>query len=168
MIVIGYQGIGKTTLSLNDSKYIDLESTNTWFMKDGKRKRWDNWAEIYTNFAADLSIKYDRTVFVSSHDVVRRELMRFVGLTTIIVCCPIPELKDQWVQRLQERYDRSGLDKDYRALMNAKDRYTENVNELMASGYEVARITSMDYKLGDVLAVYDSPAKVCPDWEGLI
>lgn len=30
MIIIGYQGIGKSTLAKNSLKYIDLESGNFW------------------------------------------------------------------------------------------------------------------------------------------
>jgi len=36
MIVIGYQGIGKSTLSKTNDKYIDLESGN--FFVDGTRQ----------------------------------------------------------------------------------------------------------------------------------
>ena len=35
MIVIGYQGIGKSSLAGRDHKYVDLESGNFWV--DGKR-----------------------------------------------------------------------------------------------------------------------------------
>lgn len=35
MIVIGYQGIGKSTLANKDLRFIDLESGNFWV--DGKR-----------------------------------------------------------------------------------------------------------------------------------
>lgn len=31
MIIIGYQGIGKSTLAHEDNKYIDLESGNFWY-----------------------------------------------------------------------------------------------------------------------------------------
>ena len=151
MIIIGYQGIGKSTLAEQYYNYLDLESTNTWFEENGERKRWPNWAEIYVNFAVDLSSKQHYTVFVSSHEVVRLELMKHVKETQIAVCCPSLELKDQWIDRLQQRYDQSKLDKDYRALMNAKDRYAENISSLMCSGFPVIEIDSIYYNQSKVI-----------------
>ena len=158
MIIIGYQAIGKSTLSGQFHRWLDLESTNTWFEENGERKRWPNWAEIYVNFAVDLSANQRYNVFVSSHREVRLELMKHVQDTRIIVCCPSLELKDQWIERLQRRYDKSGLDKDYRALMNAKDCYTENIQELMESGFPVIQITSMKYELSMLIENGAGPA----------
>ena len=150
MIIIGYQGIGKTTLSKNYYNYIDLESTNTWFEENGERKRWPNWAEIYVNFAVDLSENYHHTVFVSSHQVVRDELKKR-DIPMVAVCCPRPELKEPWISRLRARYDYSGKDKDYRALMNAVDRYEENIAEIANSGFPVFWIDLMNYDLAKVI-----------------
>lgn len=151
MIIIGYQAIGKTSLATTYATYTDLESTNTWFTdENGERKRWPNWAEIYVNFAVDLSDHYGHTVFVSSHQVVRDELKKR-GTRMVAVVCPRPELKDQWIEKLQRRYDESGLDKDYRALMNAKDRYVDNINEMANDGFPVFWIDNMDYKLWKVI-----------------
>ena len=69
MIVIGYQGIGKSTYSNKDITCIDLESGNFWV--DGVRL--DDWYKVYCNIANHLS-KQGYTVFVSSHQVVRDEL----------------------------------------------------------------------------------------------
>jgi hypothetical protein len=43
----------------------------------------------------------------------------------------IIETKKNELQKLERRYEDSGLEKDYRALMNAKDRYEDNILELM-------------------------------------
>ena len=140
MIVIGYQGIGKSTLSKNNLNFIDLESGNFWV--DGKRA--DDWYKPYCQIAEHLS-QQGYIVFVSSHEVVRNQLK---NSTEDVKCCvPSPELKDAWVQKLQERYCMSQLDKDYKAFMNAKDRFTENVHEIIESGYDVILITRMDYNL---------------------
>lgn len=47
-IVIGYQGVGKSTMCRKHNDCIDLESSSFWF-KDANNnpKRWDNWADIY-------------------------------------------------------------------------------------------------------------------------
>ena len=101
MIVIGYQGIGKSTLG-GKSKFIDLESGNMWV--DGKRA--DDWYIPYCNIAIHLS-KQGFTVFTSSHEVVRNYLKN--STEEVVICCPTLELKDQWIERLQTRYDKSKL-----------------------------------------------------------
>ena len=66
----------------------------------------------------------------------------------VAVVYPSIELKDGWIDRLEQRYDNSGLDKDYKALMNAKDRFEENIKELSESNimYKIALI-DMKYDL---------------------
>jgi ABC-type proline/glycine betaine transport system ATPase subunit len=131
MIVIGYQGIGKSTLSKLSNEYIDLESGNFWV--DGKRA--EDWYKPYCNIAIDLSSQ-GYIVFLSSHDVVRKYFIE-ENIDTkeqIIVIVPSFELKDQWIEKLEQRYNYSQLDKDYRAYMNAKDRYIENIYELCEDG----------------------------------
>lgn len=108
MIVIGYQGIGKSTLSNADTKCIDLESGN--FRVDGKRA--DDWYKAYCKIANHLS-EQGYTVFVSSHEVVRNELMK--SKEKVVIVCPSIGLKDKWIEKLENRYAISHLDKDYRA-----------------------------------------------------
>lgn len=142
MIVIGYQGIGKSTLAGRDNKFIDLESGNFWV--DGKRS--DDWYKPYCNIAEHLS-KQGYIVFTSSHEVVRKQLENSSEI--IVLVYPSIELKDEWIDKLEERYAISKLEKDYKALMNAVDRYKENIKELSESNhkyYEVV-ITKMDYDL---------------------
>ena len=68
MIYVGYQGIGKSSIS-GKNNCIDLESGNFWV--DGKRI--DDWYKIYVNIAEHLS-NQGYKVFMSSHKVVREEL----------------------------------------------------------------------------------------------
>ena len=67
MIIIGYQGIGKSTLSARNLKYVDLESSNFWFddPETKQRVRHFNWYEMYCNVAEYLS-RQGYVVFVSS------------------------------------------------------------------------------------------------------
>lgn len=123
MIVIGYQGIGKSTLACRDICYLDLESGNFWV--DGKRA--DDWYKPYCQIAEHLS-QQGYIVFTSSHEVVRERLKN--STETVVVVYPAVELKDEWISRLEKRYQESGLEKDYKALMNAKDRYVENIHEI--------------------------------------
>ena len=141
MIVIGYQGIGKSSLAGRDNKFIDLESSNFWV--DGKRA--DDWYKPYCQIAEHLS-QQGYIVFTSSHEVVRKQL---VGSTEpVVIVYPSETLKDEWIGKLWLRYQRTGLDKDYKAYANAKDRFTENVRELAECDipYKIA-LTKIDYDL---------------------
>lgn len=126
MIVIGYQGIGKSSLAGRDRKYIDLESSNFWV--DGKRA--EDWYKPYCNIAEHLS-KQGYIVFTSSHEVVRNQLAH--STEPVVVVYPAPELKNMWIDKLENRYRESRSEKDYKALMNAKDRYLDNIHELATS-----------------------------------
>lgn len=146
MIIVGYQGIGKSTLADKDLKYIDLESSN--FFVEGKRA--DNWYAVYCKIAVSLSDQgYD--VFMSSHQVVRDELNRIPYIEKMIVC-PSVELKDAWIEKLKIRYEQSlnpqEKDKNYKAYMNAVDRYEDNIRELMdEKSFEICVIKNMNYDL---------------------
>ena len=123
MIIVGYQGIGKSSLAGRDKKFIDLESGNFWI--DGKRA--DDWYKPYCKIAEHLS-QQGYYVFVSSHEVVRNQLKD--SQETIVVVYPSIDLKNEWIDKLETRYAETNLEKDYKALMNAKDRYDENITEL--------------------------------------
>ncbi len=118
MIIVGYPCIGKTTYA-NSHGYnvIDLESSN--FIKDG------SWVESYCNVAIDLSkLGYD--VFVSSHDAVRKQLLKS-GYELIFAIYPSLEIKGEWIERLYNRYLNTELEKDYRAWQRAASYYDEDV-----------------------------------------
>ena len=140
MIIIGYQGIGKSTLSKQDMRFIDLESGNFWV--DGKRA--DDWYKPYCQIAEHLS-QQGYVVFTSSHAVVREQLKNSKEDVKVVV--PALTLKEPWIKRLEERYTDSKLEKDFKALANAKVRYTENIQEIMDSGFDIILIESMNYNL---------------------
>lgn len=146
MIIIGYPGIGKSSISCAENNCIDLDSSNFWY--NDKRDEW--WYVYYCNLAVDLS-NQGFTVFVSSHKEVRDYLLNFIDKTTIICIFPEPYLKDKWIEKLENRYEKKPSVKNYEALMNAKDRFEENVNEMRASGYLYYGISDMDYNLLDIV-----------------
>ena len=146
MIVVGYQGIGKSTLAGRDYKYIDLESGNFWI--DGKRA--NDWYKPYCKIAEHLSAQ-GYIVFISSHEVVRQYL---VGNSRepVVLVYPSIELKDVWIDKLEKRYIKSGLEKDYKALINAKYSYVENIKELQESCIEYKlEIDELSYDLEAML-----------------
>lgn len=124
MIFVGYQGIGKSTLSKESHLYIDLESSN--FFVDGKRD--DNWYKVYTNIANNLA-QQGYIVFTSSHEVLRN-YMREQNIEFVTIC-PSLELKDAWLNKLETRYEKTKLDKDYRAWQNGLQMYEQNINSLL-------------------------------------
>lgn len=145
MIVIGYQGIGKSSLAGRDHKYIDLESGNFWV--DGKRT--DDWYKPYCQIAEHLS-QQGYIVFTSSHEVVRNQLMN--SNEVVVLVYPSLKLKNLWIDKLENRYRETGLKKDYKALMNAKDRYDENIQELADSHF--------NFKLELIDSEYDLEASL--------
>lgn len=150
MIVIGYQGIGKSTLASRNLKYIDLESSNFWFddAETKQRVRHSNWYEMYCNVAEDLSGQ-GYIVFVSSHQPVRERLSK--SEEYVITCVPSLDLKEQWLEKLHIRFKESGLEKDYKAYMNALDRFTENITEIINSGFDALVINDMHYDLRNLI-----------------
>ena len=140
MIIIGYQGIGKSTLCARKTNCIDLESSQ--FNISGNRP--DGWEIIYCRIATYLSSK-GLIVFTSSHATVR-ELLKNRG-AKVIVCCPKKELRDQWLEKLRLRYESTHLDKDLRAYYNAVDCYEENIDDMTSEGFDICWIDSMDYDL---------------------
>lgn len=141
MIIIGYQGIGKSSLAGRDRKFIDLESGNFWI--DGKRA--DDWYKPYCQIAEHLS-KQGYVVFVSSHEVVRNQLKH--SNEVVVLCYPSLKLKNMWTDKLENRYRNTGLEKDYKALMNAKKRFEENIRELSESNFNFRiELSEVDYDL---------------------
>ena len=144
MIIIGYQGIGKSTTAKKSDKFIDLESSCFWY--EGKRVT--DWYIYYCQIAEDLS-RQGYTVFVSSHAVVRDFLKS--SKEKVIIICPSPMLKEPWCKKLQDRYEKDKSDKNYKAWKNAEDRFDENIKELLLSSFSKILICSMDYDLENLI-----------------
>lgn len=146
MIVIGYQGIGKTTLCKrygNRKGFIDLESS---LLKDpfNDNKRPDNWAEIYCRIALSLSGQ-GYTVFVSSHKIVQDILEH--SLDQVVAIYPDKELKDEWLKKLFLRMVETGVVKDKIAYLDAKENWDEEIDILENSPFVKAHIPEMNYNL---------------------
>lgn len=150
MIIIGYQGIGKSTLCKTYEKslrYIDLESG---LMRDpmNDNKRWDNWAEIYCNIALSLSDQ-GYMVFVSSHKAVQDILAE--SKDEVIAIYPSKRVKDEWIKKLLERYKKTGLRKDEIAWLDAKTNFDAEIDILENSSFAKSSICDMDYDLKEII-----------------
>lgn len=144
MIVIGYQGIGKSTLARKSKGFIDLESSS--FYVNGKRPT--DWHYYYNRIAENLS-KQGYVVFVSSHMPVR-DYFKTSDERAVIIC-PSKELKDEWIRRLQDRYHSNMTEKNLRALRNAVERFNENIDELIHDGIPSILLRDMHYSLETVI-----------------
>lgn len=141
MIIIGYQGIGKSTTSMKSKDIIDLESSNFWIpAKDvyteaqsirssDAKYRHSDWFEEYCNVAEDLS-RQGYIVFISSHEPVRKRLQNSNEIVVAIAPAPTTEMETVWIDKLKTRYENSKTDKDFKALKNAEDRYKQNISEI--------------------------------------
>ena len=112
MIIIGYQGIGKSTLA-GQENFINLESSI--FLHNSSCP--DDWYVYYCQIADSLS-KQGYTVFVSSREAVRNRLRKY-SKEQLFIVCPSVDLKEEWIDRLKQRFETTKLDKDYKDWMNA-------------------------------------------------
>ena len=160
MIIIGYQGIGKSSIA-GKNKCIDLESGNFWV--DGKRD--ENWYIPYCNIATHLS-QQGYTVCTSSHEVVRNQLKN--SNEKVIIIHPSISLKDEWIERLKVRYENTKSEKDYKAYMNAVDRYEENIKEIKDSGFDVVELNVLEYELDKVIEEAIAPKTTLIDADTII
>ena len=134
---------------------IDLESSATFVeLPNGQTYRPNNWEYIYANMAYNLN-EQGFHVFLSSHKAVRDALCteKFKDVRKVIIC-PSLDLKEKWIDRLTYRYEAFGLVKDYKALMNAKTMYDENIADLISEsdrGFEVIEIKDTIYDLADII-----------------
>lgn len=130
MIIIGYQGIGKSSLAGRRNEYIDLESSNFNDL-DGKKPQ--DWYRTYCKVAEDLSRQGYR-VFVSCHKEVQECLLG--SNEYILLCYPSVELEEQWLDKLQMRYERDPSDKNLAALETAKKYYRQHIVALDNSSHK--------------------------------
>lgn len=157
MIIIGYQGIGKSTLARSENGYIDLESRCFW--NDGKRP--DDWYIYYCQIAEHLS-KQGYVVFVSTHQTVRDFLRE--SAEVVITIYPSILLADKWKNKLKKRYESTRTEKDYKAWMNAENYYHVNISHLMMCGIPHLEIENTNYDLDKIIrAVIKKNPEVFPD-----
>ena len=126
MVIIGYQGIGKSTLCKDDYRFVDLESSI--FDKSDS-----GWYKSYISVAIYLS-NCGYIVFVSSHISVQEELIKRYengDISDLYEIYPSLELRDFWVNKLLKRYEDERTSKNYRAYINAKNSYNDSISVLM-------------------------------------
>lgn len=134
MIVMGYPGIGKTTLAkmYHDNDYIDLETSNFY-----KRPEW--YCD-YCNVAEDLS-RQGYIVLTGCHKEIREILKDSDELTVLIF--PEDKLKEKCIERLRKRAEFNGnKEKDLRALKRVEEKWEQDHEELQKIWDECPSIIS--------------------------
>ena len=145
MIIIGYPGIGKSTLA-GKLNCIDLESS---LFNNSNGNKYSDWTDYYCKIADDLS-KQGYNVFISSHSLVRTKIKK-ISKEKIICIIPSMTLKDEWINRLKKRAERTKLDKDIRAYIYVKSNFENNISEMRSSGFNYYIIKDMNYKLEKII-----------------
>lgn len=146
MIIAGYPGIGKSSIS-GKVNCIDLESS-LFFDSNGVRPA--KWYDYYYNVATSLS-KQGYVVLISTHASIINKLSKFSD-EKIITIIPSPTLKDEWIYKLKNRARETKLDKDFRAYINSKDMFDSNISSLMNNNkIDKYIIKDMNYKLENII-----------------
>ena len=144
LIVVGYQGVGKSSCS-GKNNCIDLESSNFYIGEE----RHEDWYITYCTIAINLAAQ-GYTVFTSSHECVVnyfRSVPLPPGVGKVVIFCPTLKMRNEWIDRLSNRYNRTDLFKDYKAYRNADAGYGEQITKLVHSGLPVYHPANIDYDL---------------------
>lgn len=159
LIIIGYQGIGKSSFVSSSNKTIDLESSN--FKVDGERD--DNWYVVYCRIAISLA-KQGYIVFTSSHQVVVEEFIKYSKLDndyTIVIVSPHHSLEIEWVEKLRQRWiDDADNEKNFIAYKDAEENFQNEIHWLSSKNeFPYIPIKTMDYSFSRIVegicCIYD-------------
>ena len=92
-----------------------------------------------------------KIVFVSSHEDVQRYLR--LSNETIVYVFPDTSLKDEWINKLRERYFSDKSEKNLKAYKRARDHFEEDIKALDCSvdynifGEFQLKLNNIDYDL---------------------
>lgn len=162
MIIVGFPGIGKTSVCQNSYQgngFIDLDSSSFDLTKpDGIR--------CYVNIAETLSDQ-GYHVFISSHEAVRRRLKeiylnkkndpRYRIPMIVGLVYPVLDLKNIWCRKLSERVLNDPSDKNVRAFIKCVREYDNMITGLERESEPFMKmpIKSIDYELLEHLEKFD-------------
>ena len=148
VIVVGYPGIGKTTLSQTSDHFLDLESS--CFRVDNEHI--EDWEIVYCQVAVHLA-KQGYVVFCSSHKIIRDRLWTMDLPDCVHKMCVVPseDLKDKWIEKLKLRHERSRYLKDFYAYVRASERYIEDIKSIKNDFDVILELKSLEYDLEGLL-----------------
>lgn len=137
LIVCGYPGVGKSSIA-GWNKCIDLESS--YFSCVPIHDAYDDtyvyipikaniWAKQYCPIAIDLA-NQGFIVMTSCHKPVIEYFMSAIypkNVPEVVIFAPDCRYKKEWIDRLSDRYNKSKLQKDERALTRATQYFDEDI-----------------------------------------
>lgn len=126
-IVVGYPGVGKTTLSNKYMDCIDLDSST--FDLNTQRGVFE-----YYHCACLLAMK-GYIVFVSSHSDLTKCILDFKNMVSYVAVYPSLDLEDRWKSRVISRWMTTRSAKDRRAMVRVCDHYVDDITD-MKNKYE--------------------------------
>lgn len=127
MIIVGYQGVGKSTTAQHHDNFIDLESSS--FRVKGER--FQGWEKVYVDVAVSLSCQ-GYFVMTSSHKKVLEMIMLSGEEYAVVIPTLSNIVKNDWLDILHRRCMRTNSVKDWNAYENAKQYYDASINEIMS------------------------------------
>ena len=89
-------------------------------------------------------------MFVSSHSKVIKYLKE-INFENVVCIIPSPELKNEWIEKLEKRFEKSNLNEDYFELLDCKNRYNETIENITNSGFKIVMIASSNYILEEII-----------------
>lgn len=152
MIIVGYPGIGKSTIANKNALCIDLESS---MFNDEFGNKIKDWYKYYCNVAIDLH-NQGKTVFVSNHSDVYNQLSKYeLAKTDLAFIFPSLQLHDAWVDKLRDRYYEDSLKKNENAWLRASNCYKEDIENLInfvkQNNYKYWTVNHLDYNLDEII-----------------
>ena len=161
LIVCGYPGVGKSSIA-GWNKCIDLESSYfshrpVYDACDGSYAnisiKADIWAKQYCPIAIDLADQ-GFIVMTSCHKPVIEYFMSAIypkNVSGTVIFAPDRRYKKEWIDRLTERYNKTGLQKDERALTRVIQYFHEDIAFLNNCGLPIYTPATLDYDLKDYI-----------------
>lgn len=144
MIIIGYPGIGKTSLA-GRNNCIDLDAKE--FLT--RCSSIDEWVTCYCNLANYLS-NQGYTVFVSSQNEIRLHLEE-TSNEQLLIIYPSLALKNEWINKLKVTHMITNLETDLNEYNNVYQNYESQIQAIMDSPIDKIEIQTMDYSLNKII-----------------
>lgn len=157
-IYCGYPCVGKSSITgisifnKEDKCMHTMVDMETSLMRDCYGDRPDNWVDIYVNYVNDLT-EQGINVMCSTHNAVRSEL-ESRGLDYINVF-PSLNIKDWWLDRMQDRWEKCPSDKNKAAYDRAMGYYEEDIKDLMQHNKYISIGIERKYDLKDLIEEYE-------------
>ena len=148
LIIIGYPGIGKTSVSSSLQGIIDLNSSIFTI----NNEHFDGWESIYCRSAIHLA-NQGYTVLVSSHYKVVQKLKegRSKNNYYLAIVCPSIGIKKEWIDRLEHRYNSNKSKSNYDSLIWVKENYNNDIVNLTGWIATTICIDRMDYNFSEIV-----------------